>query len=105
MLQNIWQDVRYGFRGLVNRPSFTAIAVLTIALGIGSAAAIFSVIQNVLLDPAPYADVERIASPRFATPATQTAAGAPLFRFLNSLNTSGKVRSSTTSLVEVSTTS
>jgi predicted permease len=61
MLQNLWLDVRYGFRGLVKRPGFTLIAILTLALGIGSAAAIFSVIQNVLLDPAPYADVERIA--------------------------------------------
>ena len=61
MLQNVWRDVRYGFRGLVRRPGFTLIAMLTLALGIGSAAAIFSVIQNVLLDPAPYTDVDRIA--------------------------------------------
>ena len=61
MFQNVWQDVRYGFRGLVARPGFTLIAIATLALGIGSAAAIFSVIQNVLLDPAPYADVGRIA--------------------------------------------
>ena len=61
MLQNVWQDVRYGFRGLVTRPGFTLVAVATLALGIGSAAAIFSVIQNVLLDPAPYSDVDRIA--------------------------------------------
>jgi putative ABC transport system permease protein len=61
MLQNVWQDVRYGFRGLVTRPGFTLVAIATLALGIGSAAAIFSVIQNVLLDPAPYSDVERIA--------------------------------------------
>ena len=61
MLQNVWQDVRYGFRGLVSRPAFTFVAILTLGLGIGSAASIFSVIQNVLLDPAPYADVDRIA--------------------------------------------
>jgi len=61
MLQNVWQDVRYGFRGLATRPGFTLVAIATLALGIGSAAAIFSVIQNVLLDPAPYSDVERIA--------------------------------------------
>ncbi|RPI49001.1 MAG: ABC transporter permease, partial [Acidobacteria bacterium] len=61
MLANVWHDVRYGFRGLVTRPGFTLLAILTLALGIGSAAAIFSVIQNVLLDPAPYSDVDRIA--------------------------------------------
>ena len=61
MFQNVWQDVRYGFRGLIARPSFAAIAIVTLGLGIGSAAAIFSVIQNVLLDPAPYADVHRIS--------------------------------------------
>ena len=61
MLQNVWHDVRYGFRGLITRPGFTLVAIATLALGIGSAAAIFSVIQNVLLDPAPYSDVDRIA--------------------------------------------
>ena len=60
MLQNVWQDIRVGSRGFVRHPGFTLLAVLTLALGIGSAAAIFSVIQNVLLDPAPYADVDRI---------------------------------------------
>src|SRR6266550_1415242 len=60
MMQNVWQDVRFGLRGFVRHPGFTLLAVVTLALGIGSAAAIFSVIQNVLLDPAPYADVDRI---------------------------------------------
>jgi putative ABC transport system permease protein len=60
-MSNIWQDVRHGFRGFVIRPGFTLLAVFTLALGIGGAAAIFSVIHNVLLDPAPYADLDRIA--------------------------------------------
>jgi putative ABC transport system permease protein len=60
-MSNIWQDVRHGCRGLMVRPGFTLLAIFTLALGIGGAAAIFSVIQNVLLDPAPYADLDRIA--------------------------------------------
>jgi len=60
-MSNIWQDVRHGFRGLVIRPGFTLLAVFTLGLGVGGAAAIFSVIQNALLDPAPYADLDRIA--------------------------------------------
>ena len=59
-MSNFWQDVRHGFRGLIAQPMFTALAVLTLALGVGSAAAIFSVIQNVLLDPAPYRDIDRV---------------------------------------------
>jgi predicted permease len=60
LLGNLWQDVRYGIRGLIAQPGFTVVAVLTLGLGIGSAAAIFSVIQNVLLNPAPYADLDRV---------------------------------------------
>jgi putative ABC transport system permease protein len=54
------QDVRYGCRALLRQPGFTAVAVVTLALGIGCATAIFSVIHNVLLDPAPYADLDRV---------------------------------------------
>ena len=60
-MQTMWQDLRYGLRGLVNRPSFTVLAILNLALGIGAAATIFSVIQNVLLDPFPYTDARRVA--------------------------------------------
>src|SRR6185295_2355632 len=46
---------------LRNRPGFAGLAILTLALGIGAATTIFSVIQNVLLDPFPYIDAERVA--------------------------------------------
>lgn len=60
-MQTIWQDLRYGVRGLASRPSFALIAVLNLALGIGAATTIFSVIQNVLLDPFPYVEARRVA--------------------------------------------
>jgi putative ABC transport system permease protein len=46
-MQTIWQDLRYGLRGLIRERGFTALAVITLALGIGAATTIFSVIQNV----------------------------------------------------------
>ena len=58
----IWQDLRYGLRGLGNRPGFTILAVLTLALGIGAATTIFSVIYNVMLDPFPYVDARRVGA-------------------------------------------
>jgi putative ABC transport system permease protein len=61
-MQAIWQDVRYGLRGLRNRPAFTILAVLTLALGIGAATTIFSVIYNVMLNPFPYLDARRVGA-------------------------------------------
>jgi putative ABC transport system permease protein len=63
-MQTIWQDFRYGLRGLLNRPGFAFLAILTLALGIGAATTIFSVIQNVLLDPFPYIDARRVVAIR-----------------------------------------
>ncbi len=59
-MQTIIQDLRYGLRVLSNKPTFTLIAILTLALGIGANTAIFSVVDAVLLRSLPYADADKL---------------------------------------------
>jgi putative ABC transport system permease protein len=56
----VLQDLRFGARMLVKRPGFTALAALTLAVGIGATAAVFSLVEGVLLTPPPYQDPGRL---------------------------------------------
>jgi len=59
-LEMFWQDLRFGVRMLLKNPGFTAVAILTLSLGIGANTAIFSIVNAVLLQPLPFNEAEQL---------------------------------------------
>ena len=68
IINALFQDLRYGWRLLRQRPAFAAVAILTLALGIASTSAIFSVVNAVLLKPLPFRGSDRLALVRLQIP-------------------------------------
>jgi putative ABC transport system permease protein len=63
-IETLWRDLRYGLRTLWKSRGFATVAIITLALGIGASTAIFSVIDNVLMEPFPYEDAGRMMFPQ-----------------------------------------
>lgn len=59
-MDELLRDCRYAIRGLVNAREFTAVSIVTLAIGIGANVAMFSVVHAVLLRPLPFADPQRL---------------------------------------------
>src|ERR1044072_2554932 len=61
-MQTLFSDVRFGLRGVIRAPGFTAAALLALGLAIGATTAIFSVVNGIVLKPLPYSDPQRLVT-------------------------------------------
>jgi len=70
-MKSVWHDLRYGLRIVRKNPGISVISILTLALGIGAATVICSVVDSVLLNPFPYKDADRLATPSISVGITR----------------------------------
>lgn len=68
LLENLLRNIRYGIRSLARTPSFTAVAILSLAIGIGANTAIFSVVNGVLVKPLPFPDADSLVTVSHSAP-------------------------------------
>jgi len=78
-METLGQDIRYALRNLRKSPGFAAVAIITLALGIGASTAIFSVIDNVLMEPFPYPDAQRFMGVFIHDTEQNQPGGRPVF--------------------------
>ena len=76
-METLLQDLRFALRTLARRPAFTAVAVLTLALGIGANTALFTVVDSLLLGHLPFQEPERLVMAWCSNPVLAKSAGLP----------------------------
>jgi putative ABC transport system permease protein len=87
MIDSFFQDFRYAVRRLTGNPGFTAVAVLTLSLGVGANSAIFSVVNGVLLEPLPYAEPDRLVGLYHLSDGRRASLSGPNFTDLRARST------------------